>query len=357
MRPSARRASCGRRRRDRRDRIADVEHAALARSLGAAGADSTALPTTFVIRCTARTPGCRCGRGSVDRQDLARADAASASSRACSIPGSFTSTVKRAAPVTLARPSARGTDLPITASCRVGRKRRRLAGRNLRARSSPIATPSMPSGIAFAGGCRRRSSSTLRRLRRVERRREHVRQGAAAAEMAADGVASRRRATDSRWPSTRAAQLITSPGVQKPHCTASCATNAACTGCSSSPCARPSMVVTLRPPTSTASSMHEATGHAIEPDGAGRARAAVAADLGSGQPELIAQYVDQRRRRFDRNEALDTVDDQVLSPDRAGADDGNVARPSRRMPGSAAAAMAASPVSTAVAPQPPIPCS
>src|SRR5450755_2804015 len=61
-------------------------------------------------------------------------------------------------------------------------------------------------------------------------------------------------------PSINAAQLMTSPGVQKPHCTASCATNAACTGCSASPVAKPSMVVIFRPPTSTASSMHEATG-------------------------------------------------------------------------------------------------
>ena len=34
------------------------------------------------------------------------------------------------------------------------------------------------------------------------------------------------------------------PGVQKPHCTAPCSMNAACSGCSSSPCASPSIVVT-----------------------------------------------------------------------------------------------------------------
>ena len=36
--------------------------------------------------------------------------------RACSIPGSLMSTVNRTAPVTLARPSWRGTGLPITRS-------------------------------------------------------------------------------------------------------------------------------------------------------------------------------------------------------------------------------------------------
>jgi len=36
--------------------------------------------------------------------------------------------------------------------------------------------------------------------------------------------------------------------------------NAACTGCSVSPCARPSIVVTARGPSSTAGSMHDATG-------------------------------------------------------------------------------------------------
>ena len=47
--------------------------------------------------------------------------------------------------------------------------------------------------------------------------------------------------------SSRAAQLITMPGVQKPHCMASCFTKAAWTGCIVSPWDRPSMVVIWRP--------------------------------------------------------------------------------------------------------------
>ena len=60
--------------------------------------------------------------------------------------------------------------------------------------------------------------------------------------------------------SSRAAQLITMPGVQKPHCIASCFTNATCTGCIVSPCDRPSMVVILRPTASIASVMHASAG-------------------------------------------------------------------------------------------------
>src|SRR6267142_2457511 len=60
--------------------------------------------------------------------------------------------------------------------------------------------------------------------------------------------------------STSAAQLITIPEVQNPHCSASCATNAACTGCKLLPCASPSTVVTLRLPTSMARVMQEHTG-------------------------------------------------------------------------------------------------
>ena len=50
------------------------------------------------------------------------------------------------------------------------------------------------------------------------------------------------------------------PGVQKPHCIASCATNASWTGCKSSPRARPSMVVMSRPAASTARMVQEQTG-------------------------------------------------------------------------------------------------
>ncbi len=57
-----------------------------------------------------------------------------------------------------------------------------------------------------------------------------------------------------------AAQLITNPGVQNPHCMASCSTKAACTGCRWPCFAKPSIVVTSRPRTSIASIMHEQIG-------------------------------------------------------------------------------------------------
>jgi hypothetical protein len=45
----------------------------------------------------------------------------------------------------------------------------------------------------------------------------------------------------------RAAAAMIWPGWQKPHCATSSSSHACCTGCSSSPSARPSMVVTSRP--------------------------------------------------------------------------------------------------------------
>src|SRR5262249_16382854 len=51
--------------------------------------------------------------------------------------------------------------------------------------------------------------------------------------------------------------LMIWPGVQKPHWKPSCAMNAACTGCSASPRATPSMVMTSAPSWLTASARHE----------------------------------------------------------------------------------------------------
>src|SRR6476619_3565730 len=49
------------------------------------------------------------------------------------------------------------------------------------------------------------------------------------------------------------------PGVQYPHCRPWCSRNAACIGCSASPSARPSMVVTARPSACAASTVHDFT--------------------------------------------------------------------------------------------------
>ena len=53
---------------------------------------------------------------------------------------------------------------------------------------------------------------------------------------------------------------ITIPGVQNPHCSASCATNAAWMGASCSPPASPSIVVTGLPTASSARTVQEGTG-------------------------------------------------------------------------------------------------
>ncbi len=60
--------------------------------------------------------------------------------------------------------------------------------------------------------------------------------------------------------SSSAAQLITMPGVQKPHCSASCSMKASWTGCSRSPCGKPFDGRDSRAPTSIASIMQEQTG-------------------------------------------------------------------------------------------------
>ena len=81
----------------------------------------------------------------------------------------------------------------------------------------------------------------------------------------------------------------TSPGVQKPHCTAPVSTNACCTGCSSSPAAEPFdrddlVAVRLR-------REHEARAHelAVEEHRARTALALLARVLRAGKPEPLAQ--------------------------------------------------------------------
>ena len=98
------------------------------------------------------------------------------------------------------------------------------------------------------------------------------------------------------------------PGVQKPHCRASCSTNACCTGWSCSPLREPldrRDVLAAR----IEREGHAARDHfAVEPDGARRARAAVATDLRAGEAELVAQHFHQRRRRIDVHSARPAVD-------------------------------------------------
>src|SRR4029450_9221170 len=49
------------------------------------------------------------------------------------------------------------------------------------------------------------------------------------------------------------------PGVQMPHCSAACSRNFCWSGCNASPLASPSIVVTVRPSTSAASTRHDGT--------------------------------------------------------------------------------------------------
>ena len=88
------------------------------------------------------------------------------------------------------------------------------------------------------------------------------------------------------------------PGVQKPHCNAACSRNLRCSGCSASP---------LRQPLDGGDAgalglggQHQAGVHqpAVEDDAAGAAIAGAAAFLGAGEPELVAQHVEQRLLRL-----------------------------------------------------------
>jgi hypothetical protein len=96
------------------------------------------------------------------------------------------------------------------------------------------------------------------------------------------------------WRLHKSSALITMPGVQKPHCRPWQALKAACIGCMAVPfCARPSMVVTLRP---DLGGQHGAglDGFAIHMDGAGTALAGVAAHVGAGQGEVVADEFDEQ---------------------------------------------------------------
>ena len=160
---------------DRGDRLADIAHDAARR----------------VVRLArrariARTPGWRAAAADVDRPHprMRMRRTQDAAAQAC--PAGATSTVKRVAPVTLARPFCRGAGLPITASSAFGGS----------GGGSSI-------GILRVRPCRdRRSRSRTEMSRRVvaasspwsafhapaarERRGDDMRIGAAAADMAAD---------------------------------------------------------------------------------------------------------------------------------------------------------------------------
>ena len=101
----------------------------------------------------------------------------------------------------------------------------------------------------------------------------------------------RRPADGSR--ASRSCTATSSPGVQKPHCTAPVSRKAVCTGCSSSSVASPSTVTTSRPCAWPAATRQAHTTSAVEVDRARPALALLAGVLGPGQPEPLTQDVEQ----------------------------------------------------------------
>ena len=94
--------------------------------------------------------------------------------------------------------------------------------------------------------------------------------------------------------------VVSIPGVQKPHCRPWLSRNASCSGCSlSADGAMPStvrMLVAVR-----LHRQHQAGARraAVEQDGAGAADAVLAAEMGAGQAELVAQEIGERHPHFD----------------------------------------------------------
>src|SRR3954468_8492585 len=206
--------------------------------------------------------------------DLMRACACGLrTSDACSMPGSCTSKEYRARPVTFSGPSMRGTLWPTT---------RRFAdpsqgtGSDAGAfRSLAISDPASPTwkvravsspepfGSSPAAGTAEGSSPW-----EGPARTGVVLAAASAASNTLGYVPQRQVLPATAWRTSSSLGLglcrssawhdITMPGVQKPHCRASCATKAAWSGASWGPLERPSMVVTGRPTASMAKVMHDA---------------------------------------------------------------------------------------------------
>ena len=74
--------------------------------------------------------------------------------------------------------------------------------------------------------------------------------------------------------------------------------------------ARPSIVVTCAPSFMTARVRHELMRRAVDQHRAGAALALIAALLGAGQIEMLAQHVEQASSRARLEIALDAIDDQ-----------------------------------------------
>ena len=135
--------------------------------------------------------------------------------------------------------------------------------------------------------------------------------------------------------------LISWPDVQKPHCGASCSTNACCSG-SSVPFEQPFDRLdrpAVGPHRELAARVDRL---AVEQHRAGAALAAVAADLRAGQPGVIAQHLGQRPAILDLERAPRAVDGE--RDRRARARRARRARAGARSAGATAATVSAVPV-------------
>ena len=101
------------------------------------------------------------------------------------------------------------------------------------------------------------------------------------------------------------------PGVQKPHCSPWHSANACCTGLiASGSLPMPSTVVISWACAVTANIRQERIGCAVDEHGARAADAVLAADVGAGEGEVVAQEVGQQPTGRCLRRALDAVDPQ-----------------------------------------------
>ena len=100
------------------------------------------------------------------------------------------------------------------------------------------------------------------------------------------------------------------PFRQKPHCAACSSMNACWIGCGRSSVPSPSSVVISAPSTRADRRHARADRAAADDHGAGAALAEAAAELRAAQREIVAEHVEQRRRRIDVDACARAVDRQ-----------------------------------------------
>ena len=131
--------------------------------------------------------------------------------------------------------------------------------------------------------------------------------------MLPDSTSRTRSASQSGSSVSSACAVVMKPGVQKPHCSAWCLRKDFCSGVRSASLDRPSTVTTLR--AFGLHREHQAGAHrlAVDQHGAGAADAVLAADMGAGEPQLVAQAIGQRQARLDVDADLLAVDLEFAS--------------------------------------------